>query len=184
MLYLYKQNYNNMLKLSPLGHVHTGNIFVEGGVYLLGGYENTLLGYRTRLYRLIEKSGCLESIDVIMFGGFTVTIAKIYNVSHFPTGHVIYEMSTGKELEGLVPNQNDINIVWDEGCREILEFIFKKRRNNTLMQHSIQKVHLSACYLDDSHMTHIFDFQIRGHEFFNNAQQVQLVLSCLVYCSC
>ena len=142
MLYLYKQDYNDMLKLSPLGHVHTGNIFVEGGVCRLGGYENTLLGYRTRLYRKIEKSGCLESIDIIMFGGFILTVAKMcLTMNHFPSGHVIYEMSTGKELEELVPNQNDINIVWNEGCREILKFIFMTRRNSTLMQHSIRKVH-------------------------------------------
>ena len=57
------------LGFPPLGHVHTGNIFVEGDVCRLGGYENTLLGYRTPLYDIIEEYNNLESIDIIMFGG-------------------------------------------------------------------------------------------------------------------
>ena len=32
----------------------------------LAGYENTLLGYKTRLYKLLK--GHLDAIDVIMFG--------------------------------------------------------------------------------------------------------------------
>ena len=51
-----------------LGHVQTGNIFVDDNTCRLGGYENTLLGYRSQLYHKIEKAGCLESIDVLMFG--------------------------------------------------------------------------------------------------------------------
>lgn len=59
-----------------LGHIHTGNIFVEeipGGdgvemVCKLGGYSETLLGYRTRLYADIVKGNLLKHIDIIMFG--------------------------------------------------------------------------------------------------------------------
>ena len=51
----------------PLGHVHTGNIYVEGDMCRLGGYENTLLGYRTHRYDLYSSRG-KEFIDVIMFG--------------------------------------------------------------------------------------------------------------------
>ncbi len=50
---------------TPLGHVQTGNIFVEGR---LGGYENTLMGYRSKLYRKIVQNNEYSSIDVIMFG--------------------------------------------------------------------------------------------------------------------
>ena len=62
------------VKLEPLGHVHVGNIFVveaegeEGEMCLLGGYENSLLSYRTRLYRAIHQCNQLPCIDVIMFG--------------------------------------------------------------------------------------------------------------------
>ncbi len=64
MYFLYKQGF------PPLGHIHTGNIFpTEEGDFVLGGYENTLLGYRTRLYRkIVEENYQLEKIDVIMFG--------------------------------------------------------------------------------------------------------------------
>ena len=62
MVYLYEQG------LKPLGHIHTGNIFVEGEMCRLGGYENRLLGYRTRLDNLCRTFSCSEDIDTIMFG--------------------------------------------------------------------------------------------------------------------
>ena len=58
-----------------LGHVQSGNIFVvEKDVCKLGGYENTIVGYKTRLYRLCRNN--LQHFDVIMFGtcGFNVTV--------------------------------------------------------------------------------------------------------------
>lgn len=56
-----------------LGHVHTGNIFVDidsedQEVCQVGGYEQTLLGYKTRLYRDILNKKLLKYIDIIMFG--------------------------------------------------------------------------------------------------------------------
>ena len=51
-----------------LGHVQSGNIFVDvsSDTCRLGGFENTLLGYKTRLYRLCRNH--LQHFDVIMFG--------------------------------------------------------------------------------------------------------------------
>ena len=60
LLYLYK------LGLSPLTHLHTGNIFVTGATCRLGGYENMLLGYRPRLHELLKPLG--RDIDIVMFG--------------------------------------------------------------------------------------------------------------------
>ena len=40
---------------------------MEGDMCRLGGYENTLLGYRTHRYDLYSSHG-EELIDVIMFG--------------------------------------------------------------------------------------------------------------------
>jgi hypothetical protein len=61
--FLYKQGF------PPLGHIHSGNIMVLSDDHCkLGGYDNTLLGYHTRLYQLCSREGYLESIDVIMFG--------------------------------------------------------------------------------------------------------------------
>ena len=64
------QTFLSLYKLGfpPLGNVHTGNIFITKEGIKLGGYENVLLGYRTRLYRGIEQEDCLRHIDGIMFG--------------------------------------------------------------------------------------------------------------------
>ncbi len=40
--------------------------------YALGGYENTLLGYRTSLYQRIMNEGLLDYIEVIMFGKYSI----------------------------------------------------------------------------------------------------------------
>lgn len=54
------------LGLPPIDHVQSGNVFVVNDVCLLGGYENTLLGYKTRIYRLCKDH--LSYLDVILFG--------------------------------------------------------------------------------------------------------------------
>ena len=55
-------------RLNPLslGYVHSGNIFVSGGSCRLGGFENALLGYRSRHYRLLESYK--PQLDIFMFG--------------------------------------------------------------------------------------------------------------------
>ena len=60
MLFLYGRGF------PPLGHVQSGNVFVVNGVCRLGGYENTLLGYKTRLFRLCKDH--TAQLDVILFG--------------------------------------------------------------------------------------------------------------------
>lgn len=59
-MYLYDHNF------PPLGHIQTGNVFMEGDTCRLGGYENALLGYKTRAYKLCKEH--LEDIDLILFG--------------------------------------------------------------------------------------------------------------------
>ena len=50
-----------------LDHVQSGNIFVvDGDVSQLGGYENTLLGYKTRLFMRCKDH--LDRFDTILFG--------------------------------------------------------------------------------------------------------------------
>ena len=51
-----------------IGQIHSGNIFHGEEKYMLGGYENTVLGYRTSQYADIKKEGMQDSIDVIMLG--------------------------------------------------------------------------------------------------------------------
>ena len=66
MVFLYDKGF------PTLGHVQSGNVFVindgynREGICQLGGYENTLLGYKTRLYRLCRDH--LTHFDVILFG--------------------------------------------------------------------------------------------------------------------
>ena len=71
VLFLYSKEF------PMLGHVQSGNIFVDDkDVCHLGGYENTLLGYKTRLYRLCRNY--LQHFDVIMFGTINHTNMYMY----------------------------------------------------------------------------------------------------------
>ena len=72
-----------------LGHVQSGNIFVDDGVCKLGGYENTLLGYKTRLFRLCRDH--LQHFDVIMFGKALIEF-------RLPSGSLPTDFSTGFHL--------------------------------------------------------------------------------------
>ena len=67
MKFLYSQGF------PTLGHVQTGNIFVVNDVCQLGGYENTLLGYKTRLFRLCKDD--LQHFDIILFGKFKTELS-------------------------------------------------------------------------------------------------------------
>ena len=51
-----------------IGQIHTGNVFKIEENYVLGGYENTLLGYKTSLDEMIAKEELQAMIDVLMFG--------------------------------------------------------------------------------------------------------------------
>ena len=62
MMYLYRHGF----PYHQLGHVHSGNVFVANDICRLGGYENTLVGYRTRLFRLCRHHE--DRIDIVMFG--------------------------------------------------------------------------------------------------------------------
>ena len=56
------------------GHIHSGNIFIVGGVCRVGGLDNTVLGYRTSLFSDIVESNLAGCIDTIMFGMDTVVV--------------------------------------------------------------------------------------------------------------
>ena len=59
---------------TALGHVQSGNIFVVDNVCKLGGYENTLLGYKTRVYRICKDH--MDHFDTILFGELNCIILK------------------------------------------------------------------------------------------------------------
>ena len=60
MLFLYDRGF------PQLGHIQSGNVFIVNDVCLVGGYENTLLGYKTRMYKMCKEH--IQRLDVIMFG--------------------------------------------------------------------------------------------------------------------
>ena len=75
MLFLRRESFDDV-SFKPLSHVHTGNVYLVGEEgkeeCRVGGYENTLLGYKTRLYKPIHLNHLLLDIDVIMFGEWGV----------------------------------------------------------------------------------------------------------------
>lgn len=96
--FLYKKGF------PPLGHVQSGNILVEEHLCRLSGYESTLLGYRTRLYKLFAEH--VHSIDVLMFG------------------HLLFEMACGYELTSFLPQERDYQALRHQSLLEVLQFIF------------------------------------------------------------
>lgn len=111
--------------IEPLGHLHTGNIYLvdesevshgdsperaeasaaSGGsapevtvaagqkVCRVGGYENWLLGYKTRLYRDLQKTGAL--LDIYLFG-----IPWCLNVDSSMNCYIVQVMCCMRWLKG------------------------------------------------------------------------------------
>lgn len=65
--FLYSQHFEGT-SLRPLGQIQSGNIFVRDEHCKLGGYDNTLLGYRSTDHQKIAANGSLDYIDTVMFG--------------------------------------------------------------------------------------------------------------------
>eukprot|EP00117_Sycon_ciliatum_P050324 scpid76365/ scgid35535/ Slowpoke-binding protein len=66
----------------PCLHLHSGNVFVDGRSCKLGGYEQTIFGYPSRMYPLVRRAvkDDLDALEVVLFG------------------HFLYEMLLGQEL--------------------------------------------------------------------------------------
>ena len=108
-----------------LGHVQSGNIFVVDDVCQLGGYENTLLGYKTRLFMRCKDH--LEQLDAILFGKLASYLDQTdkSQYSFIFSGHLIFEMAAGYELTQLRPGMGEIKTI-NKAVRPVLEFIFKE----------------------------------------------------------
>ncbi len=58
-----------------IGQIHAGNVFlIKNDSYALGGYENTLLGYRTSCFQALKEENYLDQMDAIMFGEIHIAI--------------------------------------------------------------------------------------------------------------
>ncbi len=47
---------------------------------------------------------------------------------------MIYEISAGKELAHLVPNEEEYSFVLNDQCKEILQFIFTRKPDGTFLR--------------------------------------------------
>ncbi|KAK3102227.1 hypothetical protein FSP39_009753, partial [Pinctada imbricata] len=74
------------------GHLHSGNIILDNGVCRVSGYENTFLGYTSNVYEKVRRKikHNREALDVVCFG------------------HLLYEMSTGCELDTPFPEPHHL----------------------------------------------------------------------------
>ncbi|XP_046855898.1 slowpoke-binding protein-like [Xenia sp. Carnegie-2017] len=91
------------------GHVHCGNIFVKKGVCRISGYEQAILGFKSRLQprlsKLLKKNK--YAIDTLCFG------------------HLLFEMSYGQELFDAKPGKLHFEYCSrSEEVGEILKFVF------------------------------------------------------------
>ena len=54
-------------------------------------------------------------------------------------------MCTGKELSSLAPSDDEYLLVLDEGCRDVLKYIFKRKEDGTFKR-TIRKVSKNCCH--------------------------------------
>lgn len=94
--------------LPTCGHVHSGNIFVINGTAKLSGFENSLFGWKSRLYPTIKKllKDKDDDIEVIQFG------------------HLLYEMLAGWELTTAEPRREQLINFRNTPVVEVINFIF------------------------------------------------------------
>ncbi|KAM7449617.1 hypothetical protein ABFA07_002536 [Porites harrisoni] len=89
-------------------HLHSGNVFIVNGTSKLSAFENSLLGWKSRLDPLLKKL-CKDShshIDVIQFG------------------HLLYEMLAGYELTTAEPKKEKLVNFKNTPVVEVINFIF------------------------------------------------------------
>ena len=114
----------------------------------MGGYENTLLGYRSRLYRGLYESGMnMDMIDVVMFGKYRdtlMTIGLLYGA--ITPGHVIYTMAVGREFSSALPNKDEYQ---DSAVKDVLAVVFESAESSSTPKKAVKKVrHMSTPSLD------------------------------------
>jgi PX domain-containing protein kinase-like protein len=90
---------------NPFGQIQSGNIYVEGSRCRLSGCDNSLLGYKPRIFRTLKHYK--DSIDSAMFG------------------HLLYELSSGRELTSPAPNEEDYDNIRLPQVVQVIKFIFQ-----------------------------------------------------------
>lgn len=98
----------------PHGHLMSSNVMMSDGSCRLAAYENTFLGYTSKLYPLIQKkiSKQKQAIDVVCFG------------------HLFYEMCTGSTLQTPHPSPVALSECKSPDTVTVLNFIFEHESGN------------------------------------------------------
>ncbi|CAM1327874.1 Uncharacterised protein g9617 [Pycnogonum litorale] len=97
----------NGREFPPVGeHLHSGNIMVQDGVARMTGYENILLGFRSKIYPLLRKilKNSPEYVDTIAFG------------------LMMYEMCTGVLSDCIHPSVQQLAAI-DRRYGEVIQVI-------------------------------------------------------------
>lgn len=105
LLYLYQ---SKVVKCH--GNVHVGNVYIENDTCYLGGYKNSLLAYRSVMYRSLVEENLLNFADQVMFGKF------------------IYDMQSTESTSSL-PNSDELAAIDDPAIRDFLTYVFKRKKN-------------------------------------------------------
>ena len=93
----------------------------------VGGYENMLLGYKTRLYGTMASRDLLDRIDVVMFG------------------QIVYEMACGRELPGPLPEAGDYEAIYDDEVKAVMRRIFELGVVNNDHRSALAEVRVKLC---------------------------------------
>lgn len=90
------------------GHVHSGNVFIINGTAKLSGFENSMFGWKSRLYPTIKKliKNRDDDIEVVQFG------------------HLLYEMLAGWELTTAEPRREQLKNFKNTPVVEVINFLF------------------------------------------------------------
>eukprot|EP00055_Hartaetosiga_balthica_P015220 m.88439 g.88439 ORF g.88439 m.88439 type:complete len:483 (+) comp8809_c0_seq1:154-1602(+) len=125
----------------PCHNIHSGNIIMFNDTPRLAGFENFLFGYSARQRSVIDpfiknqpkEKRHKDILTVLLFG------------------HLLYEMSTGAEVQDAKPSMGDLTSNCSQTIREVLASIFyhPEERIPTLME-----VQSHSCFVN-----------VRLHEF-------------------
>ena len=104
-----------------------------------------LLGYRTQHY-----AGLQITWTVLMCSCLVSAVWTVCNSCHLHSmsGHVVYEMASGKELTSLSPTQQDYQNVPTafKDVKEFLKFVFQQDDGGKFVQ-TIEKVNVQLFQL-------------------------------------
>lgn len=62
--------------------------------------------------------------------------------NYYGVGYVVFEMSTGKQVQGFSPREDDYSCVQDVRCVTSLQYIFARKEKSKSFKHTIEEVRL------------------------------------------